>query len=1265
MPGKVKVRVVAGRNLPVMDRSSDTTDAYVEVKVGTTTYKTDVYRKSLNPQWNSEWFRFEVDDSELQDEPLQIRLMDHDTYSANDAIGKVYVDLNPLLLPPAPTQQPQRHPHDPAQQTSTSGGAMMMGWLPVFDTMHGIRGEVNIVVKVDLFSDFNKFRQSSCGVQFFFTPEIPAGHQCQNILGFVEELVVNDDPEYQWIDKIRTPRASNEAKQTLFFKLSGELQRRIGLKVLELGGNAVIGYRQCFDLEGESGIVVRGMGSAVTLMRLHQDAPSPLREGGLHRDLEALVEPRGSSGSGNLTGGVMGVVGSPKRSCRSRHTSGTCHPVSRSPVPSVEPDTPRTPATPAAAIMEAGGVGTVSGQATSTSTGLASGATHSPTHSGKLSSPARTPGVAIHRRSSDSDLSITPKGGGSLAGSGGSSGGGGGGGVVGGRGTFSGGQRPFLTQDSFEMLEYPFLTMKSFPPGFVLHLGGTVSARSVKVLDRIHNPEEPETRDTWWTELRMEMRSHARALCCNVVLGYEEFTTICDEICILNAMGTAAVISLHYHDSSDASLGLGANVMPATGGTMAGGVAGVNRNLKDPMTLSLDRKDFEQQQAQQQQLQHKPSSSYKENISGPQSVMSRSQPGTSEEGGGGSSGEGTSGPTSVTVAGGHVATVPPSCGLCHVPYSDTSLPFRVKISKCNICRRGKVPDVLFTTLEPPSSLAVTGRGTMIQARVAKVKKDLKGELNAKDISDSLPFLEYELHRQLMNKLKVKGMNALFGLRVRVTVGEKMLVGVATATAVFLSALPPPNALRVHAASSGYDDEKKRLEVQRLLQEAMITNKEMYGVKINSSNTDGLDELNCSKGSDTDDSEDDMPDMDLSSGNKDTYVLELDDTEDAEMISVLLEPRPPNYVEVVSTELPPGVPPDQIVAGLQMFTRVWRSKILPNVSHTTFNQYFDRILQSIYFKVRKLSPCVLAGIKIDVELPEEDEVQISILGMVLGQGAPTPSIPHTCNAVQHICPPQHNSQGGSGDQFKKHKQDEGEMIFKMEEVVHGTEELNGKTKSCSSTVSSTASTASTAVTTAAPLAAASTTTVSTTTTTPTTSTSTAAPVGSLPGVSSWQSLGTTASTLSFPSVASGASLSSSSSARSSLRSRHDAKSSIVYHRSPCERYGVEITPLSYIPGARLDRHLGNLNFFFIRESTSIKESGGLSGFMGSFVTEVLAMVRAHVAALGGNAMIAYFMSECGLHHTPHKNQGHCLINVGGDVVKVSYGLGNSLEAPVEE
>lgn len=53
---------------------------------------------------------------------------------------------------------------------------------------------------------------------------IPYGYHAQVIHGFVEELVVNDDPEYQWIDKIRTPRASNEARQVVFLKLSAQVR---------------------------------------------------------------------------------------------------------------------------------------------------------------------------------------------------------------------------------------------------------------------------------------------------------------------------------------------------------------------------------------------------------------------------------------------------------------------------------------------------------------------------------------------------------------------------------------------------------------------------------------------------------------------------------------------------------------------------------------------------------------------------------------------------------------------------------------------------------------------------------------------------------------------------------------------------------------------------------------------------------------------------------------------------------------------------------
>ena len=50
MPGKVKVRVVAGRGLPVMDRSADTTDAFAEVivvDIEFTQFRTMRVRKKL------------------------------------------------------------------------------------------------------------------------------------------------------------------------------------------------------------------------------------------------------------------------------------------------------------------------------------------------------------------------------------------------------------------------------------------------------------------------------------------------------------------------------------------------------------------------------------------------------------------------------------------------------------------------------------------------------------------------------------------------------------------------------------------------------------------------------------------------------------------------------------------------------------------------------------------------------------------------------------------------------------------------------------------------------------------------------------------------------------------------------------------------------------------------------------------------------------------------------------------------------------------
>ncbi|KAJ8934881.1 hypothetical protein NQ314_013160 [Rhamnusium bicolor] len=1636
MPGKVKVKISSGKNLPVMDRSSDTTDAYVEIKLGSTTYKTDVCRKSLHPQWNTDWYRFEVssksrknkiscsflskiqlllkeslhiptatccgedmkeitatvlfasdgftdaertsvDDSELQDEPLQIRLMDHDTYSANDAIGKVYLNLNPLLLPVDGQLVKYGYNGDSSTHHEISG------WIPVFDTMHGIRGEVNVTVKVELFSDFNRFRQSSCGVQFFYSPTVPQGYYAKVIHGFVEELLVNDDPEYQWIDKIRTPRASNEARQTLFFKLSGELQRKIGVKALNLGGNAVIGYRQSYDLEGESGIVARGIGTAVTLVKsinmsltnantaaeeikeeraqnylkfvggdksfrlnaapnlltpipsifspttilpdlthprykqlskrlyssldagnlrsshsnpgLNEDMPhSSLKillkqedkrgkpcyglsqriknlkysQNSLSKKMTALKSKLGDSigeeidedpsllrkrktfkrtssdssvmaellarsvlHAHNSLSCILEVQNSPPHdknddnddedgntleklepianllsktvsepnipsddnaseicytssdsssSCSDydydnetlnynnsnidletisnivkdvemiqrknkiplqkqyslpalgpnridsyeslsenvfKFPENTCGKISvfdfnskndvtderyiesmldktgfigtesqvenlnvtahvtvkkqeddnefdnfQGIVPEAIKDveikqkgliktamqtmllekvslmgtyTPPTSPKPKAEFFPEKSVpkstgrlsdGSIKFEYTSSKPKIPKSAssisfcdylehtetvlgipftsiallkseyfkrqksqpclsdttklssafkslgvekrgierqncfsdtqlnkplvktiktqshdsslnekkrfhflhrnrkssesdskqhkniifrifhnksdkslaveennkledTFVPDHSNQNEpspipspcvltgitlhrkqnkmeltvskvqsdkkieqSPARLASVpCIHRRSSDSDLSITPKGN-SLTGS-----------------DRSGGNpsgyfmrnnivlRSQVHQENFDMLEYPFLTMSYFPPGFVAHIGGSVSARSVKRLEIITNVDEPESRDTWWSELRMEIRSHARSLNCNAVLGYSESSSICDDICVLSACGTAAVIDFTGSDEIEETASVSKQNCP----------------VKDIMSVSLERE---------------------KNIMNCNKIFESPEHFTNN-------------------------FITNSCTITHLPYDSNNVPIKTTATKCALCHKGKVPEVLIATIEPPDGIPSTGKGCLIESYICRPLKDVRGESIAKEISDGLPFLEYELHRLLINKLKIKGMNAIFGLKFRMSVGERMIIGIATGTAMFLSSLPSPVLPKL--VSDQMSDDKKLANFQKLLYDTVKKNKEIYQIK---------DDVQNGRILSDDESDDEPVSVDLSTGNKDCCVLEVDDPEDEEVLRLLMEERPPDGFHVVNTESVPGLEDLEIVKNLQMFTQIYRVKFHPPFN---VNNHFHRLLQSVYFKLRRMVPCALCDLQFRIDLPEPDEVQLCVF--------------------------------------------EDDLIFKLDEdqipenSVVSTSQANQRSLKYKQ--------------------------------------------------------------------------------RSPSKYRpHSIKQRHIPHR---ERHGVDITPLSYVPGGIIERYLGNLNFFFIRETTSIREEGGLSGFIHSFVTEVLAIVRAHVTALGGNAMVAFFLTEIVLLHNLHKNQGQCLINVGGDVVSVTY------------
>ncbi|XP_034984130.2 C2 domain-containing protein 5 isoform X11 [Zootoca vivipara] len=1047
MPGKLKVKIVAGRHLPVMDRASDLTDAFVEVKFGNTTFKTDVYPKSLNPQWNSEWFKFEVDDEDLQDEPLQITVLDHDTYSANDAIGKVYIDIDPLLYSEAAT--------------------VISGWFPIYDTIHGIRGEINVVVKVDLFNDLNRFRQSSCGVKFFCTTSIPKCYKAVIIHGFVEELVVNEDPEYQWIDRIRTPRASNEARQRLISLMSGELQRKIGLKVLEMRGNAVVGYLQCFDLEGESGLVVRAIGTACTLDKLSNTSAflptcnSPSKE----MKESPLVHP-------------------PSHGCRSTHNS--------------------------------------------------------PIHTATGSRLTQNFSVSVPT------LIYTGMGSGSAGKEG---------------GPLKGLLRQ-QTQTALEQREFPFFTLTAFPSGFLLHVGGVVSARSVKLLDRIHNPgspqsplsfiNDPETRDAWWAEIRQEIKSHAKALGCHAVVGYSESTSICEEVCILSASGTAAVLNPRFLQDGSAEVCLEQRLSWQPGYFSIGSEKG--------------EVDFF-----------------------PQNQDSSSLLGLEE-------------------------TSPLGCGFCHIPYDELNMPFPAHLTYCCNCRKQKVPDVLFTTIDLPVDALVVGKGCLIQARLCRLKKKAQAEANATSISNLLPFMEYEVHTQLMNKLKLKGMNALFGLRIQITVGETMLMGLASATGVYLTALPSPGGIQIAGKTPNDATYEQHIShMQKKINDTIAKNKELYDINP----PEAPEEIIGSPIPEPrrtrvlrsqSESSDEITELDLSHGKKDAFVLEIDDTDAMEDVhSLLTDVPPPSGFYSCNTEIMPGI--NNWTSDIQMFTSVRVSR-LNNVTLTnqtlnkTFNDLCENLLKSLYFKLRSMIPCCLCHVNFTVALPEDELIQVTVTAVAITfdkhqalQAANTPA--------------EKTLQRASTD-------NEEQLQFTMElsSDPHAPQQFSPAKEDLENASSHTAVQRATSV-----------------------------DYSSFADrCNSWiEFIKLKAQTIRRGSIKTTISFDKPSplTEGQTRRSGPSGMSSTV----PV----VKMTPLSFIAGAKITKYLGIINMFFIRETTSLREEGGVSGFLHAFIAEVFAMVRAHVAALGGNAVVSYIMKQCVFMENPNKNQAQCLINVSGDAV----------------
>ena len=84
------------------------------------------------------------------------------------------------------------------------------------------------------------------------------------------------------------------------------------------------------------------------------------------------------------------------------------------------------------------------------------------------------------------------------------------------------------------------------------------------------------------------------------------------------------------------------------------------------------------------------------------------------------------------------------------------------------------------------------------------------------------------------------------------------------------------------------------------------------------------------------------------------------------------------IQVYSTEELVGISKGHIVRTMQNFTQIWRGKISPTTKD--FTKICQRLLSAIYFKLRRLKPCLISNLSMKAEMDDENELQLTFSGM---------------------------------------------------------------------------------------------------------------------------------------------------------------------------------------------------------------------------------------------------------------------------------------------
>ncbi|BHF57736.1 C2 domain-containing protein 5 [Sparganum proliferum] len=899
--------------------------------------------------------------------------------------------------------------------------------------------------------------------------------------------------------------------------------------------------------------------------------------------------------------------------------------------------------------------------------------------------------------------------------------------------------------------EFPFLTITHPPPGLIRHFGCAVAAKSVKLLEK-NVADDPSVQASWWLELRTEALTHMQHVNCDALIGYREDCAIFEDVCVLSCHATAVHLNsnwVHRPPGTDRR-------RPPSGQTPGNKV---NSEMKAPRSGRISpAKPLPATTTDEAREGYAASVPPPSTAASADSVPAHTPafPQNAEPDGSDGASVGSKLLNSEVPMDREVQ----NCSLCHIPQSDVSQAPQ-HFTRCSLCKSALVPEFIFSSTEFPSDFPINGRPALIQAGLCRSKKEDKGESAAREVSELLPFIEYELHYRLLQKLKLRGMNAIFGLSFQLSLGENLIALLATGTGVSSKALPKPKPPTVSEPANPHFDISTPALPSTLQQRVFNFSRECYerfGL-IGDPKSPSAKQLShpwtsdsCPATANLDSAVTSAPTSasppkpgayeptsaeheqvtapsarfsncswdETLAVDQGTYFVDTRDPEPGEITFLLDDPFPPPSMLLSTTETPSsesvnwlarnlpqrdhtasgdvkttpkapttvfwrpaysfvklhylqGVVPDDALGSVFLNHRASALADQGTTSSSPESDYGGAVAcrpslrnqQSLpdftqkyhaggslvcladglrnanrltWFRFRTLMPCALTALTYRLYITEDSVIQIFNFGCLLvpycagsaeyangdrdviafcGQ-EPSPTSPSTSRAKHSL---------GMRGLFSRPL---GLLSFRespsFHSQTHNTDSVTHSTDvhpACTSSLINAESTL------------------------PPTPTSSPPPPIPKSKPHFWSPLTRSAKNLfqiPFKSTSRAATCDPSV-------SRH-APATRSCRQSNFDHDKCLLTPLAYIPNYKVTSYFGNISFFFVRETTDLREMGGLRCFVHASVADAQSVISAHTISFGGNALLSYHISELQIIRPPSRNQAQCILNLCGDMAHVT-------------